>query len=90
MQRNGGKEHVTYRQFKLDPINRHRDRRSDFELKLISNRNQNHRDKEEFLEFFEEIQLLCSRLRKPLSEEELIEIILRDMRAGLQISLANE
>lgn len=52
MERKGG-DLVQYEQFKSDLINRFRDRRSDFEIKiLIANRKQNYRDREEFRTFF--------------------------------------
>lgn len=90
MQRKGGRANVSYRQLKNDIIARYRDRRSDYELKYqLSSRKQNYREKEEFRKFYDEMLILSTRLRKPIPDDEFLEMVKRNMRPGLQIALVN-
>lgn len=62
-------------------LGRFKDRRSDYDIKCVmSNRKQNHREKEEFRNFFDEMTSLAMRLRHPLSDGEFIDIFKRNMR----------
>lgn len=89
MQRNTGKR-ITYTQFRVDFMARFRDMRSDFDIKCsLSNRKQNYRDKEEFRKYFDAMMAISARLAKTIPDDELLEIIKRNMRPGLQIALIN-
>lgn len=84
-------QQISYAQFKRDLISRFRDSRTDFDIRyLISNRKQNHRENEEFRRFYDEVLQLVARLKVPMSDAELLELVRRNMRPGLQILLASK
>lgn len=63
-----------------------KDYRTDFDVReLIRNRKQ--KEKESFDQYLDEIMVLTDRLRAPLSEEELVETITRNLQPNVRLGL---
>lgn len=82
---------LRYAQFRQDLITRFRDRHSDYDIKyMLSSRRQHFKESEDFRKYYDEIHKISSRLQDPLPDSELLEIMRRNMRPGLQLALANK
>lgn len=71
-------------------ITRFKDRKTDFDIKFeLHNRKQNV-PRESFLEFYNAVLTISYTLKIPLPDIDLIDLLMRNMRDGLTISLAGE
>lgn len=82
---------ISYEQFRHDLIARFKDGHTDMDIKhILNNRHQKVREHEDFRKFYDEILRIASRLKIPMLDQELIEILRRNMRPGLQLAMANK
>lgn len=81
---------ISYVQFRNDIISRFRDSQTDFDIRFrLNSRKQLVRENEDFRKFYDEVLRISSRLKIPINDVELLEILRRNMRPGLQLALAN-
>lgn len=81
---------ISYVQFRQDIISRFRDSQTDFDIRFQLNaRKQLVRENEDFRKFYDEVLRISSRLKTAINDVELLEILRRNMRPGLQLALAN-
>lgn len=88
--RRHGNNLISYDQFKIDIEARFCDKHSDFDLKNSLN-NRKQKSREDFRKFFNDVLSIFSRLRRPsLSDDSLMEILIRNMRPGLHLALEDQ
>lgn len=84
-------QYISYVQFRHDLITRFRDTRTDYDIEdLIKNRTQKYQQREDFRTFYDDILGMISRLKCPMSEKKIIDVIRRNMRPSLQVLLASQ
>lgn len=71
-------------------MNRFQDRKTDFDIKCELHKRKQNAPRETFLEFYSAILSISYTLKAPLSDKDLIDLMMMNMRDGLQISLAGE
>lgn len=82
-------QNLTWQQLRCAFINQYKDRRTDSDIRHILDLRKQ-RFKENIQDFYNDLLAISLPLRTPLTDLETLDLMKRNMRAGLQISIAGE
>lgn len=81
---------LNWADLKVALVTRFKDRKTDFDIKFELHSRKQNVPRETFLEFYNAVLTISYTLKVPLSDSDLIDLLMRNMRDGLMISLAGE